>query len=502
MHISVTDYLNDIVAKMPEKILYQDNKVSFSAQQIWEYGRNIATTISRCTVQRKPVVVFMKQKVASPIAFIGTALAGCYYTPIDIQMPVDRISLILKNLEPDVVIYDRGTAAKIDELGLQDKAILFEDACETNADDEVLDKIHCNMCQTDLLYVFYTSGSTGTPKGVTISHMAVIDCLKWFRDTYNIDDKVIMCNQAPLYFDLSLLDVYAPVFCGSTTHFPPKSYYTFPSKVLQYMDENNVNLINWAPSAMCNVVNCNAFDVCVPRALKTAIFIGEVMPCKQLNVWRQHYPDVLFVNAYGPTEATYNCMYYNIEKEYADDDVLPLGKPCENCKIVLLTEENKAVKENEIGEICVMGPCLSGGYYNDPERSRSAFIQNPLNTMYSERMYKTGDLAYIDSDGNMMFAGRKDFQIKRLGYRIELGEIENAIQSINEVDYVCCLYNSESNDIIAIYSGRADVENIIAALSEKVPNYMMPAVFEKIDQMPFNMNGKLDRVELKKKYIK
>lgn len=364
----------------------------------------------------------------------------------------------------------------------------------------MLNLVRQNAKSTDLLYVLFTSGSTGIPKGVTISHAAVIDFVDWICEKYKLGSDTTLCNQVPFYFDVSLVDLYIPFKTGATAYIPPKIYYTFPKKILQFIIEKSINTLAWVPSALCNVVNCKAFQVAVPSTLKLIIFIGEVMPCKHLNVWRQYVPDALYVNMYGPTEATCVCMYYEIYRDFSDEESLPLGKACENSQILLITDQNKEAKEGEQGEICILGQCLSSGYYNNPEKTRSVFVQNPLNTKWHELMYRTGDLAYKEN-GEIIFAGRKDFQIKHLGHRIELGEIENALISINEVETACCIYNKELSQIIAIYTGNIDNRAVAKLLESKLPRYMLPNRYEQLKEMPLNINGKIDRVKLNKDYI-
>lgn len=315
-----------------------------------------------------------------------------------------------------------------------------------------------------------------------------------------LDESTILCNQAPFYFDASVPDLYIPLKVGATVYIPPKSYYTFPKKILQYIEKNNINTLVWVPSALCNVVNCKAFEVCVPQSIKLVIFCGEVMPCKHLNIWRKHIPNALYVNMYGPTEATYACMYYDINREFGDDEKFPLGRACGNSEVMLVTEDNRLAKIGEIGEICILGQCLSNGYYGEKEKTDSVFVQNPINSMWNEIMYRTGDLAYIDTNGEMIFSGRKDFQIKRLGHRIELGEIENAILSIDGVENICCIFNEKNSDIIAIYTGNILPEQVRDNIVQRLQHYMIPNRFEKLKTMPMNINGKIDRQRLKKEY--
>lgn len=224
------------------------------------------------------------------------------------------------------------------------------------------------------------------------------------------------------------------------------------------------------------------------------------MPCKHLNIWRTYINNALYVNMYGPTEATYACMYYDIEREFADHEKLPLGKACENSEIILLDDEDQLAQTGNIGEICISGQCLSQGYYNSPEKTSAAFMQNPVNTKWREIIYRTGDLAYKNETGEIIFAGRKDFQIKRLGHRIELGEIENAILSVSGVENACCVFHEKNSDIITVYTGKIDTNSLNDKIAEKLPQYMMPNKFVKLTSMPMNLNGKIDRVKIKKEY--
>ncbi len=490
----------EITASMyPDKIAFADLKEEISFFRLVDVAKRIGTYISEKIEPHQPVVVYMERRAYNIAAFFGAVYAGCFYVPIDSQMPLERINLILETLHPSMIVYDNVTERYVTEIDRGIAAVHYNIAISTEIDQKQLDNIRVHSKSTDLLYVLFTSGSTGIPKGVTLSHAAVIDFMDWICEKYNLDDSAILCNQAPFYFDASVPDLYIPLKTGATVYVPPKKYYTFPKKILHYITEKNINMLVWVPSALCNVVNCKAFEITVPTTIRLVIFCGEVMPCKHLNAWRKYVPDAHYVNMYGPTEATYACMYYDIDREFRDDEKLPLGRACENSEIILITDDNKIAGEGEIGEICILGQCLSNGYYNSPEKTAAVFIQNPVNHSWIERMYCTGDLAYR-KDGDIIFAGRKDFQIKRLGHRIELGEIENVILTVEGVENVCCVFNQESNDIIAIYTGKIESAEITKLIENRLPHYMFPNRYEHLEIMPMNMNGKIDRAGLARSY--
>ena len=499
MIISILDYLEETTARFPDKVAFADTEESFSFRRLSESAAAIGSSLAAMIPAKSPVAVCMKKGAADIAAFMGVVSAGCFYAPIDVQMPPERIALILEVLKPEVVICDEAGAESIGNAGGDQQILLFAEAIQTKADAELLKERRRNIKSTDLLYVLFTSGSTGTPKGVTISHAAMIDMTEWMCEKYGLSEKNSYCNQAPFYFDASVPDIYLPLKTGGSCYIPPKSYFTFPKKVLQFIKEKEIDTLIWVPSALCNVVRARAFETCVPEQIRLVIFCGEVMPCRFLNEWRRRIPEALYVNMYGPTEACYACTYYDIEKEFPDDGVLPLGKACENSTILIL-DGDRLCKAGETGELCILGECLSYGYYNSPERTKEAFVQNPLNTQYREEMYRTGDLAYVGEDGELMFVGRKDSQIKRLGHRIELGEIEAAMLADQGISNACCVYDAEKSDIIAIFCGAPSEEELNRILGGKLPAYMVPTKYVKLKSLPMNINGKIDRALLKKEY--
>lgn len=220
--------------------------------------------------------------------------------------------------------------------------------------------------------------------------------------------------------------------------------------------------------------------------MQRVFFCGETMPCATLNEWKRALPEADYVNMYGPTEITDVCAWYRVDRAFDDTDSLPIGFPCANTRILLLD-----------GEICIAGTCLAAGYYNAPEKTAAAFVQNPLRPQIPELIYRTGDLGAYNDRGELMFLGRRDSQIKRSGYRIELGEIECALQSVPGVELACCYYDAEKEKIVAAYTGPADEKALKAALKAAPPRYMMPDRYIRRDSLPRTGSGKLDRLALK-----
>ena len=281
----------------------------------------------------------------------------------------------------------------------------------------------------------------------------------------------------------------------------PQKLFSLPAKLVEYLNEHKVNCIDWVPSVLCMIVNFRTFQKVKPLYLKKVMFLGEVMPTKQFNMWRKELPDIQYANLYGPTEATGDCTYYKIEREFADDEPIPIGEACDNTEVLLLNEKNEPVTGEEQGEICVRGCSLALGYYNNPVKTEEVFVQNPLQTKYRELIYRTGDIGRYNQYGEIVFCARKDAQIKHMGHRIELGEIENSIASQEDIHRVCCLFDKKRQKIVAVYEGNIEAKELINRIKNKIPKYMIPQIYHKVDKMPTNLNGKIDRVQLQKIYI-
>ena len=553
---NVLEYLEQSAQKYPDKIAVKDTTCAYTYEQLQKKARYIGSRLAKHTTPKHPVCVFADKSADTLAVFFGIVYAGCFYTLVDPSFPEARIQSMLSVLEPDVIVDGSNAPDKLAACGCTERVIRMETLVHglkfecTNSEetdnvaqagtdgitgcvnqqkelctvDEIdsgengyadpqaelseienarLQEIRESMIDTDPLYCNFTSGSTGTPKGVLVAHRSVIEFIDQFTEIFDITKADVIGNQAPFDFDVSVKDIYSAMKVGATLVVIPKAYFMFPNSVVDMLDENHVTTLIWAVSALCLLNRLHGLKHKVPAHINKILFSGEAMPIRQLHAWQSCYPDATFVNLYGPTEITCNCTYHILKREYAEEEKLPIGIPFPNERVFLLDEEDHLIEPGNvgrIGELCVAGTTLALGYYRNVAATAKAFVANPLNADYPEIIYRTGDLASYGGDGLLYFAGRKDFQIKHMGHRIELEEIEHALAAIPEIEGAACFYDREKNKVVACYIGIDDKKYLITAMKKKVPDYMVPNVFCKVDMLPLNKNGKTDKKLLEAQY--
>lgn len=499
MNASVLEWLEESAVLYADKLALYDEWESYTYKQYHDKAVGIADAIISTGIgKKKPIVVYMKKSIKVLTSFMGIAYTGNFYSPIDIDMPAQRVNRILEVLEPELVITTRELADEFEKFDYYGRYLIYEDIDSLETSERVI-AAKSQIIDTDLLYVLFTSGSTGIPKGVCITHRGVIDYTDWVVETFEINEKDRFGNQAPFYFDNSILDIYSAMKTGAAVYIIPKLLFSQPVRLLEYLKNNNINTIFWVPSALMVVSKLKAFrNVDLTDTLTRVLFCGEVMPNKQLNIWRKYLPNVLYANLYGPTEITDACTYYIVDREFQDEESLPIGIPMKNTEILVLDDDNKLITEPGIpGELCVRGTGVAVGYYKNPEKTAQAFVQNPLQNAYEEKIYRTGDLVQYNEYNEIIYLSRKDFQIKHLGHRIELGEIETAVSSLPDVTMNCCLYDEKRSRIVLFIDKDMTKDEVNSRLTNMVPEYMLPGKVIYMEEMPLNGNGKIDRVALK-----
>lgn len=504
---NVLDYLEYNAIKLPNHIAFkeQNNEVTYS--ETVKLARNMGINIYNKIggINNRPIIVYIEKSISCLISMLAVLYSGNCYVCVDPSMPKERLNAIVDNLKPIAIIYNEESEnlKEIQETSEMQKfsvEILMNDCVENCA--EIANNIRSKIIDTDPAYILYTSGSTGIPKGSVISHKSIIAYAEWLTNTFDFNSDTVFGSQTPFYFSMSVLDVYSTIRNGATLVIIPKKYFSFPIKLLDFINQNNINTIYWVPSALAIVARCGAFNyISIPQVNKI-LFAGEVMQTKILNKWKEYLPKALYANLFGPTEITDIALYYIVDRDFSNDEPLPIGKCCTNMDAFALNQAGEKVKDNEIGELYFRGSFVGFGYYNSPEKTKEMFVQNPLNKAYPEIVYKTGDLVKKNEYGEYMYMGRADTQIKHSGYRIELGEIEHAANALEEVDSSVALYDVSCDNIMLVYQGSIESNELLENLQKLyLPSYMLPEKIIKINRMPYNANGKIDRVLLKKEYV-
>lgn len=455
-------------------------------------------------VYNEPIAIFLPKTIDSVLSDIAITYSGNIYMNLDVKTPLDRINNIISLIEPKLIITNFAYLKQIESLGLSQPilnidTIIFENEIDNEED---LVKRLSKLIDTDPYCIINTSGSTGTPKGVVLNHKSFIDFTEWSIETFKLSEYEIIGSLSPLVFDIYSYELCMLMSKGSTIVLIPDTLAAFPIKILEILEKENVTFLFWVPTIMVNIANMGLLDKIELATLKTVWFAGEVFPTKQFNYWKNNLKDCLFANLYGPIEITLDCTYFIVDRDIPDDEPLPIGIACRNTDILILNDEDKVVEKGEEGELCVRGTSLAMGYYNNPEKTSLAFVQNPLNNSYPEIIYRTGDVVSVNNRDEIIFKGRKDSLIKHLGYRIELGEIEHVIvNALKIAKNGCVVYNVNKKEITLFYeaSDEIPVVEFRKELTKALPKYMIPSAYIFMKELPRNTNGKIDRLFLKNK---
>lgn len=537
---NVLDYLEKTAKKYPTQIAVEDENTSLMWAELVYRAKRIGSVLCD-QMKRQDAVVIIAEKSTQTLALMfGVLYAGGFYVMVDPMQPQDRIQRIFSVLRPSLVIADEKYMENVKQIlstmqkketedrprltamqtllpsyDVTDKVTEDNRTAENTADQpwndlvaEVkLQKIRAKSRPTDILYGIFTSGSTGMPKGIAVSHGAVIDFISHFTQTFSITKEDRLGNQAPFDFDVSVKDIYSCVMTGATLVLIPRTYFSSPPLLLDYLCDRHVTSLTWAVSALTIISSLGGLKYRVPTEIKRVMFSGEVMPNKQLKLWQEALPDAMFVNLYGPSEITCNCTYHIIDHAVTEGEKLPIGKAfAEEASFFWMSIIGSSQSRATGGDLCKR-QSLANGYYNNELETRKQFCylekeQLPTDITgqvltEGQRFYRTGDLGYFDEEGLLYFCGRKDFQIKHMGHRIELEEIEQALDMVPNLKRSCCLMDTAHNRIVAFYLGNVKSAEIRRALKEHVPDYMVPRKFIQAETFPLNKNGKTDRAYFK-----
>lgn len=496
--ISILDYLEDNLNERQDKVAFRDESREISYKNFINRAKQVASYFLEREIRNMPVAIYLDKTVSCLEAMFGCVYSSNIYCVLDVHSPKNRINMILDTLKPKVLLTECQYLQDVEGIEYRGIMIIQLDEIKSSLSVKKLSECRRKIIDQDPVYILFTSGSTGIPKGTVVCHRSVINYIESVISIFCLNDTTNFGSQTPFYFSMSVLDIYTNIFVGGTFTIIPKLLFAFPVKLIAYLNEYRINTIYWVPTAMNIVANRKTFSVIKPEYLRCILFAGEVMPVKQLNYWMDNLPQLVYANLYGPTEITDTGTYYIVNRKFENNESLPIGIPFPNSDVILLTDENQLADDE--GEICFRGSFLGAGYFNNWEKSQEVFCQNPLNTAFSERIYRTGDIGKYNKRGELLYISRKDFQIKKSGYRIELGEIESNALSIEEIKDCVCVYDDVNSKIVMYYTGNISESSLVSMMHGKIAKYMYPDKYVKKKSLPINANGKYDRIKLLEDY--
>lgn len=492
---NVLDMLENNMSNHPAKIAVKDGISELTHSELIYRSKTIGSAlISRDLADiGKPVGIYMEKGVDALSCFFGSVYAGSCYSMLNTELPDNRLKQIQDVLKAKVIITSKDLEDRARSI-FDTVIVTIDELLNASIDECALSNIRDIMIDTNPLYINFTSGSTGVPKGIAVAHRSVIEFIDYFTNIFDITENDVVANQAPFDFDVSVKDIYSSIKTGATLVIVPRELFSAPVKLLDYLCDNKITTMIWAVSAICLITTFHGLDYKTPETVNKILFSGEVMPLKHLREWQKHLPSVTFVNLYGPTEITCNCTYHVLDNSRDYEAGIPIGKHFPNEDVFLLDENNQKITATDtIGRIMVRGTSLALGYYRMPDKNEASFIQNPLNDCYPELVYNTGDLAKYDDNGDLIFCGRADNQVKYLGHRIELEEVERAMGLIDGVDRCFCIFDEKKSKLRGYYMGTIEKQDLQQIMSDTLPFFMVPGTIKKLDDIPLTKNGKIDR---------
>lgn len=468
-------------------------------------------------------VCFLLEKSPWAIATMLACLkAGCTYVPIDIAGPAARVARILAVCAPAAVVISPAAAAIYREVLAQEPAPGPHQLVWLGPGRGADAHLGPRLCAAELAHlpaemppgqasggdpahILFTSGSTGAPKGVVITHDNILHFVAWATRYFGMEPADRISGHSPLHFDLSSFDVYGALAAGAQLHLVDPALNLLPNKLSEFIEARALTQWFSVPSLLNHMARFDAVAAGAFPRLRRLLWCGEVLPTPALIYFMRRLPHVRFTNLYGPTEATIASSYHTVPACPQDEAAaIPIGAPCAGEELLVLDAQMARVAPGEVGDLYIRGVGLSPGYYQDPARTDEVF----LTTAGGDRVYRTGDLARLGEDGQIYFIGRSDTQIKCRGYRIELGEIEAAAGALGCLDECAVVAIPTSGfagtEICCAYAPAAGAEvtpvRLRALLTERLPRYMLPTRYLRLDRLPKNANGKIDRRLLKERF--
>ncbi|MBQ9537259.1 MAG: AMP-binding protein [Desulfovibrionaceae bacterium] len=483
---------------------YQDKTIDYAT--LAQSAERIALLLTQMQCRQGDIIAIAHTKhPLSYAAMLACLQLGLPYVVLDVAQPVSRLQNILQTAKPRLIFYDQEIYTEHLSILAHESAchlmLLKEDSLPEAQEDfkDILSQKTKAIDGATLAYIMFTSGSTGKPKGVAVTHQNVLHFIEWGKNFFKIEPTDCFANLSPMYFDNSVFDFYVGLFSGASIAPVKRELLTKPYELVAYVGASNCTIWFSVPSLLIYLMTMKALRKDILNHLRIIAFGGEGYPKIELHKLFKTFQDqAQIINVYGPTECTCISSAYILSQDDFTSltGLPPLGLCNQNFDWYL---EKK--QEEEYGELILLGPNVSAGYYNDTQRTQAAFETLTIPNRYGKRAYHTGDLV-TQKDGILYFQGRKDNQIKHMGYRIELEEIESGLMQLKGVQQAAVVYvrvNTAFGKLIAFvsYKGEEDSLSLLKELKNFLPEYMIPQKLMLLESLPKNANGKVDRQALR-----
>lgn len=513
--ILVDGLLAASAARFPNRTAVVDAERTFTYAELDATANQVARLLQAHGVRHGDRVgLYLEKSLEALVGLYGILRAGGTYVPLDPAAPAPRLGSIARDAGLRVLITGKEKAEHWAELlaegapietlvvlNVEDGEVagpsgvgVLTSSSVVNLDPSPPPVNH--RSSSDLAYILYTSGSTGVPKGVMLSHLNALAFVNWGAQEFEVSETDRLSSHAPLHFDLSVFDLFAAAKAGATVVLVPSQLALFPVELARWIRDYEISVWYSVPSILTLLVLRGKLEDVELPALRTILFAGEVFPTKHLHRLVQLLPRVRFANLFGPTE-TNVCTWYEVPRWIGEPPAsIPIGKAIAGVEVFAIGDDGTIQPPGEVGELYVRGPTVMQGYWGDEKRTDATLIGDWEGQAGS--VYRTGDLVYLDENGDWIFLGRRDSQIKSRGYRIELGDIEAALNlhpAVVECAVVAIPDDVVTNRIKAFVVVRDDLddEGLSRFCGNRLPRYMLPELYEFRSDLPKSSTGKIDR---------
>ncbi|MFP3885130.1 amino acid adenylation domain-containing protein [Priestia filamentosa] len=501
---------NDTTVKLPPQTLvelfeqsvkqyegrtaFSDSSVSLTYKEVNEKVNRLSRLLREHGVKSEDFIgIMMDRSVDMAISMLAVLKAGAAYVPIDPEYPAERISYVLQDAKPSLVLTDEKSVPSLDDQTV-DRFVLDEEHVQYKlASYEVTQEETVFVSEESPAYMIYTSGSTGNPKGVVISRKSLVNFLHAMQHDVSMKKEDKLLAVTTISFDISALELYLPFLSGAQCVIAKKEEVQDQAQLASLLQKEAVTVMQATPTLWRALLSYSREAV---RELRVLVG-GEALPGDLLGHFREL--DCEVTNFYGPTETTIWSSSVTFSKD--GNETPNIGTPILNTTMYVLDSALQPVPYGTLGELYIGGEGLAHGYFNKPSLTSERFIANPFEP--GTRMYRTGDIVRFSKNGSLEYVSRADHQIKMRGFRIELGEIENVISAYETVSHSTVIVrktDAGSDQLVAyivpLEGEEVDTRALRQYVSEQLPEYMVPAIFMTMDKLPQTPNGKIDRKAL------